>query len=124
MSAANEGLPLEPSPRRLSQDLDPFDLICHVAFDQPPLTRRERAESVRKREIFYQIRAASARRAGGIADQVPRRGCPPSGRSSRSPDSPFDQLGTPMQLIKQFGTRADFEHAVHQLQTALYWKVA
>jgi type I site-specific restriction endonuclease len=36
----------------VGKDLDPFDLICHVAFDQPPLTRRERAENVRKRDVF------------------------------------------------------------------------
>ena len=47
-----EGLPLEPLLEEVGKDLDPFDLICHIAFDQPPLTRRERAESVRKRDIF------------------------------------------------------------------------
>lgn len=36
----------------VGQDLDPFDLICHVAFDQPPLTRRERADNVKKRNYF------------------------------------------------------------------------
>jgi len=49
---ANEGLPLAPLAEEIGKDLDPFDLICHIAFDQPPLTRRERAESVRKRDIF------------------------------------------------------------------------
>ena len=49
---AAEGLPLEPLAEEVGKDLDPFDLICHVAFDQPPLTRRERAENVRKRDVF------------------------------------------------------------------------
>ena len=48
----NEGLPLEPLAEEVGKDLDPFDLICHVAFDQPPLTRRERADNVRKRDVF------------------------------------------------------------------------
>ena len=43
---------LEPLAEEVGKDLDPFDLICHVAFDQPPLTRRERAENVRKRDVF------------------------------------------------------------------------
>jgi len=48
----NEGLSLEPLADEVGKDLDPFDLICHVAFDQPALTRRERAENVRKRNVF------------------------------------------------------------------------
>ncbi len=49
---AAEGLPLGPLAEDVGKDLDPFDLICHVAFDRPPLTRRERAENVRKRDVF------------------------------------------------------------------------
>jgi type I restriction enzyme R subunit len=49
---AEEGLPLQPLMEEVGKDLDPFDLICHIAFDQPPLTRRERADQVRKRDIF------------------------------------------------------------------------
>ena len=48
----NEGLSLDPLADEVGKDLDPFDLICHVAFDQPPLTRRERADNVRKRDVF------------------------------------------------------------------------
>ena len=47
-----EGLPLDPIAAELGSNLDPFDLICHVAFDKKPLTRRERAENVKKRDIF------------------------------------------------------------------------
>ena len=49
---AAEGLPLDPIAEELGKDLDPFDLICHVAFDRKPLTRRERAENVKKRDVF------------------------------------------------------------------------
>src|SRR5207244_119560 len=48
----SEGLFLEPLAEEVGRDLDPFDLICHVAFDQPPLTRRERVANVRKRDVF------------------------------------------------------------------------
>jgi type I restriction enzyme, R subunit len=47
-----EGLPLDPIAEELGKDLDPFDLICHVAFDRKPLTRRERADNVKKRDVF------------------------------------------------------------------------
>jgi type I restriction enzyme R subunit len=49
---SEEGLPLDPLAEEVGKDLDPFDLICHVAFDRPPLTRRERADNVRKGDVF------------------------------------------------------------------------
>ncbi len=48
----SEGLLLDPLAEEVGKNLDPFDLICHVAFDQPPLTRRDRVENVRKRDVF------------------------------------------------------------------------
>ena len=62
------------SPTSVGKDLDPFDLICHVAFDQPPLTRRERAENVTKRDVFTKYGDAGPRRARSAARQVRRRG--------------------------------------------------
>ncbi len=50
--AGGRGLPLDPIAEELGKDLDPFDLVCHVAFDRPPVTRRERAENVKKRDVF------------------------------------------------------------------------
>src|SRR5690606_8911187 len=49
---ASEGLLLDPLMDEVGNSLDPFDLICHVAFDRPPLTRHERAANVRKRDVF------------------------------------------------------------------------
>jgi type I restriction enzyme R subunit len=51
---AAAGLMLEPLREDVGTDLDPFDLICHIAFDQPPLTRRQRANNVRRRDVFTQ----------------------------------------------------------------------
>ena len=118
---AEEGLPLQPLMDEVGKDLDPFDLICHIAFDQPPLTRRERAEQVRKRDVFtkYGPQARAVLEAlltkyqdegvvGGL-DNVKILEIPP-----------FNQMGMPFQLIKQFGTKAGFEQAVHELQNELY----
>ncbi|MBA3772805.1 MAG: DEAD/DEAH box helicase family protein [Ramlibacter sp.] len=122
---AAEGLPLEPLLEEVGKDLDPFDLICHIAFDQPPLTRRERANNVKKRDVFtkYGPQARAVLEAlltkyqdegvvGGL-DNVKILEIPP-----------FNAMGTPFQLIKQFGTRAGFEDAVHELQAALYQESA
>lgn len=122
---AEEGLLLDPLLDEVGKDLDPFDLICHIAFDQPPLTRRERANNVKKRDVFtkYGPQARAVLEAllakyqdegvvGGL-DNVKMLEIPP-----------FNSMGTPFQLIKQFGTKAGFEHAVHELQAALYQEVA
>ncbi|MBA4327772.1 MAG: restriction endonuclease [Polaromonas sp.] len=122
---ASEGLPLGPLMEEVGIELDPFDLICHIAFDQPPLTRRDRAEQVRKRDIFTRFgpQARAVLEAllakyqddgvvGGL-DNVKLLEIPP-----------FNQMGTPFQLIQPFGTKAGFEKAVHELQTALYEKSA
>jgi type I restriction enzyme R subunit len=122
---AEEGLLLEPLLEEVGMELDPFDLICHIAFDQPPLTRRDRAENVRKRDVFtkYGPQARAVLEAllskyqdegvvGGL-DNVEILKVPP-----------FSAMGTPLQLIKEFGTRARFEDAVHEMQAALYQEAA
>jgi type I restriction enzyme, R subunit len=122
---AEEGLLLEPLMEDVGKDLDPFDLICHVAFDQPPLTRRERAENVRKRDVFTrygsQARAVLEALLAKYQDEGVVTGLDDPHILQISP---FDSMGTPLQLINEFGTRADFERAVHELQTALYQEAA
>jgi type I restriction enzyme R subunit len=122
---AEEGLLLDPLLEEVGKDLDPFDLICHIAFDQPPLTRRERASKVAKGDVFTkygpQARAvleallAKYQDEGMVADldNVCVLAVPP-----------FNAMGTPLQLIKEFGTKAGFERAVHELQDALYEETA
>ena len=56
-----EGLALDAVADELGKNLDPFDLICHVAFDRKPLTRRERAENVKKRDVFTKYGRRPAR---------------------------------------------------------------
>ena len=70
----DEGLPLEPLAEEVGKDLDPFDLICHVAFDQPPLTRRERADNVRKRDVFTKYGPQARAVLEALLAEVPGRG--------------------------------------------------
>ena len=119
-----EGLPLEPLLEEIGKDLDPFDLICHIAFDQPPLTRRERAESVRKRDIFTRYRP----QARAVLDALLTKYRDDGVLNLEDPKvlqiPPFSQMGTPLQLIRHFGGRPEFEQAVHQMQDAIYEEVA
>ncbi|UJX41542.1 DEAD/DEAH box helicase family protein [Desulfovibrio sp. JY] len=121
---ANEGLPLEPLVEEVNKDLDPFDLICHVAFDQPPLTRRERAENVRKRDVFTKYGPQARAVLEALLEKYQDAGVLALDDPSLLKIAPFDAMGTPMQLIKQFGSRAAFEQAVHELQVELYHEVA
>jgi type I restriction enzyme R subunit len=118
---AEEGLPLEPLMEEVGKDLDPFDLICHIAFDQPPLTRRERAEQVRKRDIFTQYGPQARAVLEALLTKYQDEGVVGGLDNVKLLEiPPFNQMGTPFQLIQPFGTRAAYEQAVHYMQSALY----
>ncbi len=121
---AAEGLLLDPLAEEVGKDLDPFDLICHVAFDQPPLTRQERAENVRKRDVFTKYGPQARAVLEALLQKYQDTGVTNLDDPRILQITPFDAMGTPLQLIRQFGSRADFERAVHELQTVLYEKVA
>lgn len=121
---ATEGLFLEPLLEEVGKDLDPFDLICHIAFDQPPLTRRERANNVKKRDIFTKHGPKASAVLEALLAKYQDEGVVIGLDNVRVLEiQPFNSMGTPLQLIKQFGSRANFENAVHEMQNALYEKV-
>ena len=119
-----EGLVLDAIAEELGKELDPFDLICHVAFDAKPLTRRERAENVKKRDVFNkygeQARAVLDALLAKYADQ----GVFNLDDVSVLRIPPLTALGTPVQLINAFGGKDKFVAAVHDLQAALYQETA
>ena len=119
-----EGLVLDAIAAELGRDLDPFDLICHVAFDAKPLTRRERAENAKKRDVFNkygeQARAVLDALLAKYADQ----GVFNLDDVSVLRIPPLTELGTPVQLINAFGGKDKFVAAVHDLQAALYQETA
>ncbi len=119
-----EGLALDSIAEELGKDLDPFDLICHIAFDAKPLTRRERAEKVKKRDVFNkygdQARAVLNTLLAKYADE----GVFNLDDVAVLRIPPFTELGTPVQLLKAFGGREEFVRAVHGLQSSLYRETA
>ena len=120
----NEGLPLAPLAEEVGLDLDPFDLICHVAFDRPPLTRQERANNVRKRDIFTRYGAGARAVLEALLQKYQDSGAANLDDPRILQIAPFAAMGTPLELVKPFGSRAGFERAVHELQAALYQEVA
>lgn len=122
---AAEGLLLEPLQEEVGKDIDPFDLICHIAFDQPPLTRRERAGNVKKRDVFTHYGPQARAVLETLLDKYQDEGMVAGLDNIRVLEiPPFDQMGTPLQLLKHFGNKAGFENAVHELQAALYQESA
>ncbi|HYG89561.1 MAG TPA: DEAD/DEAH box helicase family protein [Azospirillum sp.] len=119
-----EGLPLGPIAEELGADLDPFDLICHIAFDQKPLTRRERAENVRKRDVFAQYGPQARAVLDALLVKYADEGVLNLDDANVLRIPPFTALGTRVQLLNAFGGRNGFEQAVHELQAALYQESA
>jgi type I restriction enzyme R subunit len=119
-----EGLLLDPLMEDVGKDLDPFDLICHVAFDRPPLTRRERAANVRRQDVFAHYGPQARAVLEALLDKYQDQGVLNLDDPGILKVAPFDRMGTVVQLIKPFGNRSGFEQAVHHLQAALYQEAA
>jgi len=119
-----EGLPLDSLAEEVGKELDAFDLICHVAFDRPPLTRKERAENVRKRDVFTKYGPQARKVLEALLLKYQDQGILNLDDPRILQISPFDLMGTPIQLIREFGSREAFEKAVHELQEALYQTAA
>ena len=107
-----------------TRDFDPFDLICHVAFDARPLTRRERADNVRKRNVFARYGDQARAVLDALLAKYADEGVLNLDDATVLRIPPFTELGTPVQLIKAFGGKDAFVAAVHDLQSALYREVA
>ena len=121
---AAEGLPMSVIGSELGKDLDPFDLVCHIAFDSKPLTRRERAENVKKRDVFTKYGGQARTVLGALLDKYADEGVINLNDASVLRIPPLDSIGTPVELVRVFGGRSDFEQAVRDLQSALYKEVA
>lgn len=121
---AEAGLPLDLIAAELGRDLDPFDLICHVAFDRKPLTRRERADNVRKRDVFTRYGAEARAVLDALLGKYQDEGVLTLDDTNILLIPPLSTLGTRVELIRAFGGRPAFSAAVHDLQDALYQETA
>jgi type I restriction enzyme R subunit len=115
-----KGLPLAELEQAVGRDYDPFDLILHVAYDQPPLTRKERADRVRKKNYFARYGAKARAVMEALLDRYADQGL----ETLESPDVlkviPFPQIGTPVELIHAFGSRNKYVAALRDLEAQLY----
>lgn len=121
---SKRGIFLEDLADQVGRDYDAFDLICHVAFDAPPLTRRERAEKVKKRNVF----AKYGGQARDVLEALLQKYADVGISSVESLEilkvHPLRDFGTPLEIINLFGGKPAYLTALQELETALYQEAA
>lgn len=106
--------------RQSGKTFDPFDLVCHVAWDMPPLTRKERAKQVKKRNYFTQYGEQARRVLEALLDKYADEGVVHIEETQILTIAPFTKFGTPLEIIRTFGGLDQYQQAVHELENALY----
>ncbi|MEA2108511.1 MAG: DEAD/DEAH box helicase family protein [Pseudomonadota bacterium] len=105
----------------VGKDYGAFDLICHIAYDQPPLTRRERTEKVKKRDYFSRYGEQAKAVLNALLDKYADEGVSPLENAKVLKLKPFSDMGTPMEIINQaFGGKNHYENAVRELEKELF----
>ncbi|MEH6761862.1 MAG: DEAD/DEAH box helicase family protein [Maribacter arcticus] len=117
---AEHGVLLEVLREEVGLDLDDFDLICHIAFDMPALTRQERANNVRKRNYFSKYSATAQKVLSSLLDKYEQEGIVSIEQGSVLKVQPLSSLGSPVELVRAFGKRKDFEQAIKELEKEIY----
>ena len=124
---AEQGIFLEELKEKVGKELDPFDLICHVAFDMPPLSKHDRAENVRKRNYFAKYGETAQKVLDAILNKYADEGIEAIEQAFdkdklvdflRVP--PFSKIGMPVQIINSFGGKDNYIHAIKELEDQIY----
>lgn len=119
---ANAGIIWEALQEEIGSDMDPFDLICHVVYDQPPLTRRERANEVKKRNYFTKYSETAQKVLNALLDKYADAGVEEIESLNVLKVKPLDQLGSPMEIVREgFGSKQDYQQAISDLENEIYW---
>jgi type I restriction enzyme R subunit len=104
----------------VKKDLDIFDLICHIAWDKPALTRKERAEQVRKRNYFTKYGDKARDVIEALLDKYADEGIDNIEDLAVLRIEPFNKIGTPAEIIQIFGGRDKYLHVIEELEHELY----
>lgn len=117
---ADHGIILEALEDEVGKDLDTFDMICHLAFDRPPLTRRERVENVRKRDVFAAYGEYARAVLDALLEKYADQGVTHIEDIRVLQVYPFDEFGTMIEIVKKFGGKDQYLQAVRTLEVELY----
>lgn len=116
----SHGILLDALAEEVGKDFDPFDLVCHVAFDQPPLTRKERAEQVKKRNYFAKYGEQARRVLEALLDKYADTGVENIEDIKILTLDPFRTMGSTPELIAAFGGKQGYLNALKELEQQLY----
>ncbi|MEC9942339.1 DEAD/DEAH box helicase family protein [Escherichia coli] len=116
-----QGIIWEVLAEEVGKDLDPFDMLCHVVYGQPPLTRKERVENVRKRNYFTKYSEAAQAVLDNLLDKYADAGVQEIESIQVLKLKPFDSMGTLPEIIKTgFGDRNGYNQALSELENEIY----
>ena len=102
------------------QDVDDFDFICHIAYDQKPLTRAERAEKVKRSDFFSKYSGAAREVLEALLDKYMNIGVFEIEKNSILKSDPFIKFGSPAKIVGEFNGREGYEQAVRELEEVIY----
>jgi type I restriction enzyme R subunit len=116
-----QGVYLSELQSEISQDIDPFDLILHVAFDHKKLmTRKERAEKVRKKNYFDKYSEKARKVLDTLLDKYADEGLQHIEEMKILTIRPLSDFGSPMEIVEEFGGRDEYVRAVEELEREIY----
>lgn len=115
-----QGILVEALYDAVDKQVDLFDLICHVAYDQPPLTRKERANNVKKRNYFTKYGEQAKKVLEALLDKYADEGIENIESIEVLRVNPFDEIGSPLEIISEFGSKEKYLQAVRELEIELY----
>jgi type I restriction enzyme R subunit len=115
-----QGVLVEALYNAVNKDLDLFDLICHVAYDMPPLTRKERANNVKKRHYFNKYGEQARKVLENLLDKYADEGIDDIESIEVLKVKPFTEIGSPIEIVRTFGNKEAYLEAVKELEDELY----
>ncbi|MEJ5993387.1 DEAD/DEAH box helicase family protein [Pedobacter sp. Du54] len=118
-----QGVMVEALYEAVDKQVDLFDLVCHVAYDQPPMTRKERANNVKKRNYFTKYGDQARKVLEALLDKYADQGIENIENIQILTVPPINEFGSVTEIIKAFGSREEYENAIRELENELY-KVA
>ncbi len=115
-----QGVMVEALYDAVDKQVDLFDLICHVAYDQPPLTRKERANNVKKRNYFTKYGEQARNVMEALLEKYSDQGIENIENIQILTVPPINEFGSVTEIIKAFGSREEYEKAIRELENELY----
>jgi type I restriction enzyme, R subunit len=115
-----QGVLVEALFNAVNREVDLFDLICHIAYDQPPMTRKERANNVKKRNYFTKYGEQARVVQEKLLDKYAGEGISNLESIEVLKVKPFTDYGSPMEIVNTFGSKNEYLKAIHELEVELY----